>query len=373
MSKAAARFRVPGILAACIFLLPAAGADKKTAAKPSKEAIKDFNAAVPLLNSPEQLDKGVQKLLDLVAKYPEDPIAGKAKELLVDYGVGKEARVVLTDRKVFRDKLKILDKEVLALVESAIKELEPNYKAVTPFFEKRKLKVVFYDSEARYRKAGGLVTASGHFKMANADLKGRALEGAIEWYLPKYTVTLKDRQTRMKGTLYHEATHYLNAASFGGVLPQVFEEGIATYFESRLNTEYYQYYRETDRERTEASARNALNSITKLDDFLSLLQGSRGFGQGGEMISRWYGLCYAVVDFFEEGKVNGKKASFERFFAKFESLADAAAKQAKPGELPRPLDAAATLSAIVAELYSAKLEDFHKALLEQVLSRYKQR
>jgi hypothetical protein len=357
----------------CLFLLLALGADKKTAPKPSNEALKEYNAAVALLNSPEQQDKGIQKLIELANKYPDDPVAQKARDLLLDYGVGKEARVVLIDRKMFRDKLKILDKDILAMVEAAIRELEPRYKAVTPFFKQRKLKVVFYDGEARYRTAGGMLNASGHFKTAAADYKARALEGSIEWYLPKQLVSMKDRQTRMKGILYHEATHYLNAASFGGALPQVFEEGIATYLESRLNTEYYQNYRQTDRERIEANARNALNSITKLDDFMSLLQASRGFGQGGEMISRWYGLCYAIVDFFEEGKVSGRKASFEEFFSKLESLADSAAKEAKPGDRPRTLEPTATLSAIVASLYSAKIEDFHKALLEQVVARYKQR
>jgi hypothetical protein len=356
-----------------LLLVPAAlGADGKAAAKPSREAAKEYNAALPLLQTPDQLDQGIDKLLAIVSKYPGDPVAAKAKGLLVDYGVGKEARVVLVERKVFRDKLKILDKDVLALVETAIQELSPKYKELTSFFATRKLKVVVYDSEARYRQAGGLVTAGGHFRMERPDPKARAVDCRMEWYLPRYAATLKDRQTSIKGLLYHEVTHYLNAASFAGALPAVFEEGIAQYFQTRLNTEYYQYYRQTDREQTEASARNALNAITRFDDFKSLLQGSRGFGQGGEMITRWYGLCYALIDFFEEGEIRGRKASFEQFLAKLDAAAGGAAR-AKAEAMPRPLDAVALLSAIVADLYGAKLEDFHGALLARVMARYRQR
>lgn len=360
-----------GCLALVMVFVLALGADKKSASKSSREAAKEYNAAVALLNS-NQIDNGIAKLEGLVVVYPGDPVTDKAKALLVDFGVGKEARVVLQDRKVFRDKLQILDKDVLALVEKAIKELEAKYKSVTPFFKERRLKVIFYDSEASYRKAGGLANATGHFSMADADVKKRALQGKVEWYLPKYAATLKDRQLSMKSILYHEVTHYLNAESFAGVLPALFEEGMATYFQSRSSPDYYQYYRQTERERIEASARNGLNAITKLDDFLSLLEGTRGFGQGGEMITRWYGLCYAVVDFFQEGQLGEKKASFDDFLEKLEALAAAAAKKARPEELPPRLNGKEALEQIVAEIYGRNLEDFHKALVQHVLKKYKQ-
>ncbi len=334
--------------------------------------MKDFAAAVQLLNA-NQVDKGIEKLKALIAAFPTDAATEKAKGLLLDYGVGEEARVVLDDRKVFRGSFKMLDKDVLAMVEAALEELKPYYSGVQPFFKKRELRVIFYDSEPRYRKAGGMVTAAGHFSMEKPDYRARTLEGKIEWYLPKHAATLKDRQLSMKGLLLHETAHYRNAVAFGGALPGVFEEGIATYLQSRHNTEYYQYYRTTDREEIQGNARNALSSVIKLEDFVAFLQGDRGFGQGGEMIHRWYGLCYAITDFFQEGQLNGKKSSFDVLLGKVESLTAEVVAKMKPGDRPQRLNSKDMLEKIVADVYEQKLEDFHKALIQHVMTKYRQR
>lgn len=351
-----------------VFLI---GADKSKPAKPSKEAVREYNAGLALLNASE-IDRGVEKLRGILTTYPGDPVARKATELLRDFGVGPEARVVLKDRKVFHKSLKILDKDVLATVEGVLKSLEPHYRGIVPVYKDRSLSVFFYDSQKRYREEGGLVTAGGHFSVVKRDMKRGSIEGKIEWYLPPHTKTPKDRETAMKGSLCHELTHYWNATTFGGLLPPVFEEGIATYFQSRLNTEYYQHYRATDREQIQAETRNALNTIVKLEDFLKLLDADRGFGQGGDMISRWYGLCYSICDFFEEGQLEGRKATFAQFFSKLEAMAAAEAAKERSGGRAAVLNPRKTLESLVAGFYDASLADFHKALVQHILTRFRQ-
>jgi hypothetical protein len=358
------------ILAAVVAVTAAEG--KNPGGKPSKEALKELSTAIRLLDA-NQVEKGIEALQNLIVLHPKDAAAEKARALLLDYGVGKEIRVVLDDRKVFRGSFKLLDKDVLSMAEGALADLKPYYKDLSPFFTQSQLVVLLYDSEARFRKAGGLVTSSGHFRMESTDFKARTLEGKIEWHLPKYAATLKDRQLSMKGSLYHETAHYLNAISFGGALPGVLEEGIAEYLESRLNKDFYQYYRTTDREQTESSARNSLNSITKFEDYLAFLAGGRGFGEGGIMVSRWYGLCYATVDFFEEGKIGERKSSFGAFLSSLGKMAAEGAARAKAGKPPPRMDAKVTLERIVKEIYGCDLAAFHQALLQHILSRYRQK
>ena len=356
-----------------LFLSGAAVAQtKKASSQPSKEALSKLSLGLKLFSAGQE-EKGIETLLALREAHPNDPAAVKAEEILRDHGVGDGVRVVLDDRKVFRESFRILDKDVLAQVEKTIEELKPHFEGVTPFFEKKSLRVVFYDSEARYRKQGGSVTASGDFSISKSDFKARTFEGTIESYLPKYAATLKDRQLYLRSLFYHEVTHYWNAASFGGALPSIFEEGIATYLTSRLNTDYYQYYRTTDRDEIQSKARNSLNSIVKFEDFKAFLEVGRGFGQGGEMVSRWYGLCYAIADFFQEGSIGGKKSSFEAFLGRVSDRAAEAARNAPRGQRPRKLSAEETLSKIVEEIYGVKIEDFHKALVQHVLEKYRQR
>jgi len=349
------------------------GGPKKAVTRPTKEGAKELQAAVTLLNA-NQIDKGIEKLQAIVDKYPKgDGARAQAEKLLVEYGVGKDIRLTLIERKVFRQSFKIPEAEVLALVEKTIEELEPYFKKVKPFFETRQLKLKFFDSQASYRKAGGLVTADGHFSMVKADFKARALVGEISWHMPKHAATLKDRQLSLKSILYHETAHYWVAYCFGGAMPSVLDEGIATYLQSRLQQEYYQYYRTTDRLEIESDARHALNTINKHEDFVAFLKGERGFGQGGEMISRWYGLCYAVCDFFEEGTLGGKKSTFSALLEKIEGIVSASVIKTRAGEQPGRVEAKEILETVVVELYGANLEAFHKALTQHILGKYKQR
>jgi hypothetical protein len=285
-------------------------------------------------------------------------------------------RIVLDERKVFRERLKVPDREVLKVAEETLAAARKLYEGVTPYFTKTSLTARFFHSQERYRKATGLLTSSGHFSISMADYKKKTMEGTLEWHLPGYARTLKDRELSIRGTLCHENAHYLNAIHFARELPQVLEEGIATYVESRLNTEYYQYFRETDRERIEASARNALNAITKYQDFLAMLDAARGFDRGDEMISRWYGLCYAIVDFFEQGEIGGRKGSFVGLLKLLETVVHdrlkAAEKTGKP-ERREPLAARQVVEMAVANFYRVDLAAFHKALVGHVLAKYRQR
>ena len=365
------------ILAALSPLCLAAG-DKK-APKQSKEAVKDLDTAVKLLNA-GQVDRGVQALEAIVAAYPEDPMAEKAKAFLLDFGVGKEVRIVLDDRKVFRGTFKLPDKDVLKLSEDVLKEVRGQYKGTEPFFEKAKLVVQFYDSDARYKKVTGLITTSGHFEISSMDYRKLTLAGKIVWYFPKEAKTLKDRQTTMRSRLCHEVAHYLNAVHFAALSPPIINEGIACYFQSRLNTEYYQYYRTTDREEIEGNARNGLNAIAKYDDFAKMLQGTRGFGRGDLMISRWYGLCYAVVDFIDQGQLNSKKASIEQLLGWLKSYSETVVQESgvqSGGDESRSQllsgGGREVLERIVQSFYGASLQDFHAALVKHIMTKYKQR
>lgn len=340
--------------------------------KPAKEALKELALAIQLLDG-GQVEEGAEKLRVLIANYPDDPAAKKAGELLIENGIGEEIRVVLVERKVFREAFKIPEKDVLDFAQNALKVVRKQYEGIEPVFTEKRVVLHFYDSQARFRQAGGSVTSSGHFDVKDANLKEGSLEGNISWHFPRYAATQKDRLLSLKGTLYHEMGHYENAVRFGGALPYVLDEGIAEYLESRLNTEYYQYYRETDRERIESDARNGVNAILKFADFTRMLEGARGFGQGDVMISRWYSLCYALVDFFERGEIEGKKASYPMFLREMARLTRPSAKKKKEARrLLSRMAAAPTLTKLVKTFYDVDLERFHQAFVRHVMT-YKQR
>jgi hypothetical protein len=231
--------------------------------------------------------------------------------------------------------------------------------------------VRFFDSQKSYREASGLITASGNFALSRADFPRRSLDGVVQWFLPDER-TPKDRSTRIKGTLLHEAAHYLNAIHFAGQLPSYLEEGIATFLQSRLNTEHYQYFRATDRERIEDNARDGLNAIVKLPDFVSFVEGTRGFGRGDEMISRWYGLTYAVVDFIAEGEIGGARASFDKLLDLLETTTHARAARVAGSGRPPPLAGREVLGMLLANLYRTDIETFHKALIQRIMKSYRQ-
>ncbi len=364
---------IPGC-AVLLFLLPVLlpAADRKEKRVSSPEAVKALKTAVQLLNA-SQIEPAIEKLRAIVVGFPKDPVAEQAQGLLRANGVAGDFRVTLIDRGVFREKLKMPEKEILETEERILQELRFRFKGIDPFFKKSDLQLHFYDSQARYREKGGLVTASGHFGVNTADYQSKTLEGKIEWYFPREAGTAKDRLTFMKGLLYHETSHYLNAIHFGGVLPAPLDEGIATYFQSRLNTEFYQYYRQTERQRLEANARDGLNTIRKYDDFLKMLEAARGFGQGDLMVSRWYGLCYAMVDFLAEGEVETKKVGLEPLLLKLAEVTHAAAGRPTERGVHARLGMRTVLEGLVQSFYEAKLEVFHRELLKYVLARYKQR
>lgn len=351
--------------------------DKK---KPSRKAIEELSHAVELLQG-GRMEEGIERLRALGEAEGQGPVGKKAREILLDHGVGKEVRIILLDRKTFREQLGFPEPKILELAEASIQAVEAKLgtRGARPHFEKRLLEVYFYDSQARYRKDTDQITSAGHFSVKKVNAEERYVSGSIHWFLPKHTVTVKDRSLSMNGVLTHEAAHYLSTVYFGGIVPSPLEEGVATYLESRLNTDYYQYYRETDRERIESNARQGLQAIAKYPDFIAMLDGTRGFGRGDIMIQRWYGLCYAFVDFFENGEIRGRKGSFARLREELVKLRDeqvekqaGKAKGKEPGLLPR-LGARSTLERLAKVMYGVSLEEFHKALTAHIIARYKQR
>lgn len=354
-------------------------ADKKVKSAP--EAVKELKQALGLIKA-KQLDPAFEKLHGIIARFPKDPSAENAQKLLREHGVGKEVRIVLEDREFFRSKLKIPDETILAMEEKILDELRSRYKAFPPRYKTCSLKAILYDSQARFREKGGLITSGGHYRVAKQNRRSGVLDGEIEWFFPREVSTPKDRQLSMKSLLYHETTHHLNQVHFDGAIPSIIDEGLATHFTSRLNTESYQHYRETDRQHLEGEARNAVNSIQKFEDFVRMLDGGRGFGQGDIMVDRWYGLCYSIVDFFAEGELNSKKVGFDGLLGLIaeatkpaaEDPAATAKKEQK--ESPKRTGGPAMkdfLAKIVKEAYSAKIEDFHRGLIKHILAQYKQR
>ncbi len=342
--------------------------------KSSKAAVKNFQVAYKYYKA-GRIEDAIERFRAFLQKYASDPLAPKAKELLVECGVGEEVKIVLEKRKTFSARFKIKEKEVLDQTENALKRIRELYGELEDYFKDPKLEVRFYESQSLYRKKTGLITTAGVFKVVESDTRTLSMRGTIEWF-PSKQGSSKDRELTMKSILFHECSHYLNAAYFGGLLPSIFEEGVASFVETRLNTEFYQTRRETDRQRREGEARNGLNAIKDYKSFLKLLESSRGFGRGDLMLQRWYSFCYSIIDFFEEGEIGSRKGSFQAFIDKVSKMAQAklekvkgAGRAAKPSRFQtKPL-----LEDVVEEFYGVSLKEFHKALVQHILKKYKQR
>ena len=390
---------------------PDALAQAKKPVKLDPAAAKELRIADDLQRG-GRLDDAVARLKPLVETYTGKPEADEAKKILRECGVGDEMRLFLLDRDVFRSKLKIPEPQILTMAEKILAEVKAEYRTVKPLFQIGFVELHLNDSQARFVKGGGLVTSGGHFSVKDQSIKSGRLEGSVEWFFPRYANTTKDRELSMKGLLYHEFTHYLNALTFSPLgLPQVLEEGTATYLEARLSTEYFQHYRETRREQVEEEARQSLNTIKEFDDFLKMLDASRGFDQGGAMISRWYSLCYAVVDVLCEVEIEGKKGSRERLLEALGRLSSAAnsredarknpgtkapkdenaqggkksedkkgkatgkgsgagkGRASSPSANGRP-DAKAVVESLVQEFYAVDLKVFHRELLRHAMANY---
>jgi hypothetical protein len=372
MREAPRKVRSALLLAPAAVLLaslhaPAQEGDKDA----SKAALKELQAAAKLLSA-NRYEEGVARLEALVETAKGSAAAEKAAALLKDYGVGKEARVRLVERSEFHKRLRVKEAELLDPLETTLERLRKHYHFAEPYYTKRKLEFVVYDSQARYRKAGGLVTAAGHYSTAKADDEARELFGRVEWYYPAGAANRKDRDLSIQSSYYHECVHYLNAVHFAGALPPLFEEGLATHFTSRLNTESYQSYRTTDRLNIEGDSRRSLSWISKYPDFLTFVDADRGFGRGDESVTRWYSLCYAVIDFFEEGEIGGRRTSRDSVLLKLKETVDKAPRTGKHGR-PQRLEPKPLLEQLVRELYGVELPAFHAALVARILGEYKQR
>ncbi len=355
------------ILAGAVALLFVAAAPEKS----SETARRDLRRAAKILNT-KRYEKGISLLERIVRDYPGDRSAVRATELLREFGVGEEVRLRLIDRAHFRRNLKMPDQVLLERVESTLLALRQDYDGIEELFTEHSLEFIAYDSQTRYRKAGGSVTSGGHYMIADEDPFKRKLMGRVEWYLPPYARVLKDRELLMQAAFYHECVHYLNSIYFGRTLPPVLEEGLATHFTSRLSTEYYRYFRTTERQKLEANCRNALSWIQAYPDFLKFLDARRGFGRGDNSVARWYGLCYAVVDFFAEGEIGGERASREKLLRALMRMSGARPEDENDVIRQVRLKPRRTIERLVREFYDADLKTFHRALVARVLKEYRQ-
>ncbi len=366
------------MIVGCILPDSLAGEEKKRR-RPSAPALKALRQAVLYLQA-NQTEKGIEKLKSVVQEYPGDPAAEKAEELLRDNGVGEGVRVFLVEREAFHKRLKIDEKTILEQQEKILDQMRSRFAGLKkPYFKKSFLELHFYDSQARYRQHGGLVTSTGHFRVTKTDLKdinARSMDAKIEWYFTRQAGTLKDRQTAIDSLLYHETAHYLITVHFGRTLPSFLDEGLATFFESRLNTEFYQSFRATRRQRIESNARNSLNAIAKYENFEAMLDAPRGFGRGDVMINRWYGICYSIVDFIDQSTLNSRKASVNTLLKALEERVEAQLEKMGEKDASRkdlePFPAKKLLEEFLAEFYGVQLRDFHRALLNHIMTKYKQ-
>lgn len=307
-----------------------------------------------------------QAFLEMV---PEGAAARKAKAMLVKCGVGKEVHVILNDRKVFNKRLGITEESILKTAEKTLSDLRKRFEPIKPYFEDCKIKLSYYSSQAVYKKLTKSLTSSGIFRLKKCEVKRKALDGEIQWYF-KQSMSPKDRELNLKSMFYHEFTHYLNKIHFGPYFPKLFEEGMAVYMQCNLNTEYYQAVRTTDRRRYEGVARISLNTIKNYDDFLVFVNAQRGFGTGGQMITRWYSLCYLVIDFFQRGEINRTKASFAKLLAQLSrkyKVTDDRVKRTFSRFTAQQL-----LEDMVKTAYGVDLRTFHKALLNHAIKNYRQ-
>lgn len=321
-----------------------------------------------------KLDEAITRLEAFLEAHPDDPLAAPARKLLREAGKGEKVRVILLDRKAFHKSFKLPESRVLELAEKALEELEAQFKGIPPVYDEPELTIYFYDSAARYKKATGQITASGSYHPGKKDLRSGTLEGAIHWYIPRQG-SRKDREVQARSVILHEGAHHLNSVYFGGLLPSLFEEGVATFLESRLNTDFYVTRRETVRQRYEGEARNGLGRISKLDGFREFLKSTRGFGKGDRMISRWYGYCYSVIDCLAEGKEWDTPSSIGEVFHEISKIAQARKKEAleKRSSSSRSPDATGLLEQLIRKVHDTDLETFHRHLTHHIQKNYKQR
>ena len=346
---------------------------KDSKPKGSKDARKRLGFAVKLLNA-GRIEKGIEAIRDLQERHPNDPYAEKATTLLRPFGVGDEIWLVFHERKNFHKRLKWKEQDLLEQAEALLEETRKQYSSIRPFFETAKIRMNLYESQARYRKETKQIHTGGHFSATKRDYVKKEIHGKIDWFVPPWALTRIDRDIAMRSTMYHEFAHYLSYVHFGGLLPSIFEEGVASYFETRLNTEPYQSTRVTEQESTESEARSALNMIKEYADFQKFVVSERGFGKGGANISRWYAIGYAMVDFFERGEIKGKRGSVARLLRLLQELTRERLEEAA-GSRKRPARIAAQslLEVVISEFYGVDLKAFHRALTEHILKTYRQR
>ena len=98
--------------------------DPRAAARALAEAVKLLEGG--------RRDQGIQLLEGVAAGSHGEVAAKKAREVLLEFGVGKDVRVTLVDRKVFREAFKIPDRRVLELAEKCVEEVGKLYEKTTP-------------------------------------------------------------------------------------------------------------------------------------------------------------------------------------------------------------------------------------------------
>ncbi len=345
------------------------------AQKSSKKAIRAFSVAYKYYKA-GKLDKAIENFQSFLENYEADPLAKKAKEYLRESGQGDDIRVVLNDRKIMRNAFKMPEPKVLELAEKELEGLEKLYKGLEPCFESPELWIYFYDSQARYRKETKHITSGGLFSVKKSNLKEGELTGQIQWYIPRQGGN-KDRSVRARAVIIHEGSHYMNKIHFGQNLPSLFEEGIATHNESRLNTDFYATTRVTVRQRYEAEARNGLGAIASLKGFKKFLNSQRGFGKGDRMITRWYSYCYAMVDCLAEGKKWETPSSMGEVFSEISKLAlknkEAQLKKKRSTTQATLRSATTLLEHLVKTIHGSDLKTFHQHLVHHIKTNYKQR
>lgn len=341
--------------------------------KPSKAAKKKFLQIERLIKS-GKIDRAIEAIRLFEQQHADDPLAEKTEPLLRRCGVGDEGRVVLRERAFFK-KIKLLEEPVLSRAEDSLEKLLPFYGELSPLYEKRSITFQLYDSEGRYRQHSDIKNSSGHFRPESMKPSKRTFSGKVEWFFRPGPA--KDRITELERVLFHECGHYLNYAYFAGFLPALFEEGIATFFETRKSEGKYTFNQQTIRQQRESEARNSLRTIEPFTGFVEFLDSRRGLGRGDSSINRWYALCYAVVDFFERGELNGRQSSQKQLFGflsrKCEEQWNARYRKGSKRSSAQALRGHDLLRDAVRELYDAELAQFHDALLKFVIANYRQR
>lgn len=361
------------LIAACFsatFVFAVGESAGRKSKKAAKQARRELSNAAKLLKA-KRYDQGIARLEKIVASYPQnDRSTKRAKKLLLEYGVGKEIRVRLIDRGFFRKKLKMKDRAILKSCEDALVNVRQIYQKVPRFFRDTRLEMLFYDSEARFNEQTGQKYFPAHFEPRSADYEARTFDGKFHWHFPTYANTLRDRKLIMQSIMYHELAHYCNWVHFAGSLPIVLDEGLASYIQSRLHTEYYQYFRQTEKQRMESDARNGLSQLAKYPQFVKFLDSVQGFGRVDESLRRWYGLSYAVVDYTLNGKVKGKKVTLEKLMRQFAIVVHAHTGETT-GRVTR-MPQKATLANILRALLGVSLEEFHQGFVKYILANYRQ-